>query len=510
MIIKIKTKGSQKQSFAELNQTIKASRLWISKNRIVGASTLNFFSSLAFFILSYHCLAQDVTVKINIHGVFESKISLLPLSGISAIKPIIEIKEIKNGETVVLSVSKDILPGEFVLRFDYKEKEKSTPYPSEKRIFIGNQNIEYWVNPMYTKNNDSAFYQKDEQENTQFTNFNKKSNSRNSQIEILQSLLMNYDDTQSLFYQQGIQEYEKRRNEYNQWLTEQKKQYHSLFVSHTFQFHYIPKTAFKGSEYERIQSVLSHYFDGLDFTDSLLINTSNLKDWMNNYVNIYGTLAVTDALRDSLLPLAGKIAIEKARLGNPKVYGWMVDYFYNGFESFNITSGIKMLGPYLDDPNCLTTKRQAIEKRLTGIKTLLVGTLAPDFTIKDDMGDAVQFHNYKSDSRFKLLLFWSADCGHCKDLVGKLYPWYQQLTDKKLLEIFALSLDETVTEIPKWESAITHLQGWKHIRCDGGINSKEANAYFILSTPVMILVDTKTNKISAIPENLKQLIEALK
>ncbi len=451
-------------------------------------------------------LPQDVTIKFNLRGVAESKITLLPLSGANTLKPIAEKSDIKNGETASISVSKDKLPREFVVRFDYKEKASSTPYPCEKHIFISNQNLELWVNPMYCSNNDSTYFQKGEKENTLFAQFTKENGKQKESLVLLQNFLINYDDTHSVFYKQGIDEYEKRRSAYNQWITEQSIKHQALFVSHTFQFQYVPQIAFKGSEAERLQGVLAHYFDGIDFSDTLLINTTQLKEWMATYVNIYGSLSVTEALRDSLFPIAGKTAIEKARKGHPLVYGWMVDYFYNGYESFNMPAGIKMLEPYLNDTRCLTTKRQAIEKRLKGMETLLTGALAPDFTIKDAVGSAVLFSKYKTDSRYKLVLFWSADCGHCKELVSKLYPWHQQLSDKKLVDVFALSLDDTETEIPVWQHVITQLPGWKHIRCEGGINSQEANVYFILSTPEMILVDTKTNKICAKPENIEQLI----
>ena len=479
-----------------------------------------------FLFLAFNSLAQDITLKINVRGSFESKITLIPLSGSNALKPIAEKSGIKNGETGIITISQTLLPGEFVLRFDYKEKANSSPYPCEKHVFISNQNIELWANPIYCSNNDSTYFHKEEKENTLFANFTKENSKQKENIRLLQNFLMNYDDTQSTFYRQGIKEYEKRRSEYNQWITEQRTLNHALFVSHTFQFEYVPQIEFKGSELStsapssvslkeqarqdqlRLQSVLTHYFDGIDLNDSLLINTTQLKEWMTSYVNIYGSLSVTETLRDSLFPLAGKTAIEKARNGHPLVYGWMVDYFYNGFESFNMQVGIKMLETYLKDTNCLTNKRQAIEKRLKGIKSLLIGSMAPDFSIK--MADKdVLFSKYKTNSRYKLLLFWSADCGHCKELVSKLYPWYQQLSDKKLVEVFALGLDDTATEIPIWTDAITKLPDWKHIRCEGGINSEQANAYFILSTPVMILVDSKTNKIYAIPENIEQLDKSL-
>jgi thioredoxin-related protein len=43
-----------------------------------------------------------------------------------------------------------------------------------------------------------------------------------------------------------------------------------------------------------------------------------------------------------------------------------------------------------------------------------------------------------------------------------------------------------------------------------GINSKVANDYFILATPVMILLDSKTKKIISIPSYFSQIEQILK
>lgn len=115
--------------------------------------------------------ARNVAIAIHVRGIYDSKISLLALSGSKTFKPIAEVQGIKNGETIKLSVSEEYLPGEFVLRFDYKETDASTPYPSEKNIFICKQDLELWVNPKFCNNSDSTWFQKDERENTAFAWF---------------------------------------------------------------------------------------------------------------------------------------------------------------------------------------------------------------------------------------------------------------------------------------------------------------------------------------------------
>src|SRR4030042_6844171 len=144
-----------------------------------------------------------------------------------------------------------------------------------------------------------------------------------------------------------------------------------------------------------------------------------------------------------------------------------------------------MLQPYLDDPDCLTSKRQEINKRLKGIETLVPGITATNVTMQDAENKPFDLYNYKTEKKNILLLFWSADCSHCEETVGKLYPWYKDPEVKQALDIVAVSVDETIDEIQKWENKIKELKGWTHLRAAEGLRSKVANDYYILGVPVM-------------------------
>lgn len=252
--------------------------------------------------------------------------------------------------------------------------------------------------------------------------------------------------------------------------------------------------------------MINHYFDGIDFNDPVITKTSQINDWMNRYVNLYGQMATTVALRDSLFPAAAKTSIDKAKQGSPIVFGWMVDYFYKGFESNNIQSGMKILQPYLDDPNCLTTKRLEIDRRLKGMETLVAGSRAPDIALKDNGGGLFELYTFKPAEQYTLLLFWSADCGHCMETVNALYPWHKKPEIQKKVSVVAVSLDETETEVKAWEQKLKDLPGWKQLRAEEGVRSKVANDYFILATPVMVLLDTRTKQIIAIPNTINELL----
>ncbi|MHC1777342.1 MAG: TlpA family protein disulfide reductase [Lentimicrobium sp.] len=459
---------------------------------------------------SFYAHGQSKNITIHLRGVSEAKISLMPMSGSKQFKTVAELKSVKNGETASLPIPAEYIPGEFVIRFDYKEKVESTPYPSEKHILIGKEPVELWVHPMFANNPDSTWFSKDEKENAAFVLFSKENSFQKQKIGLLQQFLMEYDIPDSEFYQQGIQEYEKRREAYNQWLDQKVQEDAALFASSLYRFSYLPQILFEGDEKARMLSLIAHYFDGIDFSDPVIIKTAQMNEWMNSYVNLHGQMATTVALRDSLIPAAARSAIEKAKSGDPLVYGWMVDYFYRGFETNDMPQGMKVLEPYLNDPACLTTKRMEIERRLKGMETLKPGIIAPDFTLIDRNKNSFTLSTFLPEEKFILILFWSADCSHCKETIDAVYPWSQQAEIMQKLTVIAVSLDETETEVAAWGKKSAELNGWKHLRAMEGINSKVANDYFILATPVMILIDAGTRKISAMPGTPGELVTLFK
>jgi hypothetical protein len=452
---------------------------------------------------------RDITVTVHIRGVYESNISLLALNGSQTFKPILRVQGIKNGETSKFKVLKDKLPGEFVLRFDYKKNYETTSYPSERTILINDQDLEMWTNPEFCNNADSTWFQKDEKENAAWIKFIRENNRQKEKPGLLQDFLMNYDDSESKFYRLGIEEFEKRRQAYNHWLTNLIQKDKMLFASNLYCFQYIPKVIRQGNRSDRIKNLINNYFEGMDFMDPRLIKTTGMSRWMDGYVNLYGQLATDETNRDSLFSLAGKTAVEKAQKGHPLVYGWMVDYFFTGYEKNNIPAGMKILEPYLNDPNCLTTKRMEINRRLKGMESLTAGTRAPDIQLKDAEGIPFNLYGFNPSSQYILLLFWSADCNHCIETVDAMVPWQRQPGIMQKLSVVAISLDESETEIAAWNKKIKSLPDWKHLRPDEGIRSKVANDYFILSTPVMIMIDSGTKEILSLPSTLSQLKKEL-
>lgn len=415
----------------------------------------------------------------------------------------------QNGESVIVDIPAKYLPGEFVLLFEYSDNAVSTrPENAERMIIINSNNIEFVANPKYINHPDSSYFNAGELENTVLAEFAMQTMSSMEMLDVIQTFLLKYDDQSSELYKAGISEFNKRKDEHNSWIDTQLVKHKELFCSNMFYFYYVPDVNWTGSPYERQKSLISNYFVGMDFSNKNVLRVSYLKSWMDSYVNKYIELATSQEMMTQLFVEAGEKAIDKSKNGDPYFYGWMVDYFFNGYETMNIQEGITMLQKYVSDPNCMTYKKKEIDKRVTGIQTLKEGVVAPNFSFVDDSGENHDLHSYHTNADYKLVVFWSADCEHCEALVNSLYEWNE--LNKSELEVFALSLDESNTEVPKWEVRRHELPIWNHILTIGGINSKEAEAYYILSTPTMFLIDSKTNKIISSPMSIDELLEDIK
>ena len=245
-----------------------------------------------------------------------------------------------------------------------------------------------------------------------------------------------------------------------------------------------------------------HYFDHVNFKDTLMIRTQAFNDFINAYMGMFGMQVTKESMRDSVFTQAGLLACRKASEGHPKVYGWMVDYFYRGFESYNITSGIAMLQQFIDDPNCLTSKKQEILKRLEGMQRMKKGSVVPEFEAEMYNGMKLRFDGVSKQKSYEMIVFYESNCSHCKDLLKELKEWYAVPQNKVWFDIISVAMDDNRAT---WEKSFEDNKfDWSDVWASGGVNSKLANDYYILSTPVIYIVD-KQMKVMAMPQNVKEI-----
>jgi thioredoxin-related protein len=141
------------------------------------------------------------------------------------------------------------------------------------------------------------------------------------------------------------------------------------------------------------------------------------------------------------------------------------------------------------------------------MKTIVTGIKAPEIAMPDEFGNPFSLHAYKTPKKYILLVFWSADCSHCVETTQSILQWSQNTEISTMVDIVAVSLDETSTEIEKWNQKRKELTNWLHLRASEGIRSEAAAAYYILATPVMVLLDAQTKTIKSTPTSTIELIK---
>lgn len=456
------------------------------------------------FCLVFHTQAmaeqeQDAkTLTITIKGVFDSKVTVSRYEQGRYSSPINEIPDVKD--VAVFNVPKDKLPGQFLLRMDYRQNEGDQPYPSEFTFFMSESDLKIEINPLKTLIDSIDFG--GNKENPVYYGFMQEDNQYRQQLALLEQLLLGYDSPSSSLYKQAASEFEKRRKKYNQWITSSQEKNKGLYVSHFFPFQKVPVSSWDVLPEQRMAEQAKHYFDEIDLSDVLILNTQAFDSYINNYMRLFGERATTLELRDSLFTQAGRIACEKASQGAPMVYGWMVDYFYQGYEGYDIPSGIKMLEQHIKNPNCLTSKKQEILRRLEGMQELVKGSKAPEFDAEMANGMQVHFKGVQDDKDYGLLVFYDSTCGHCTDLLKELKEWYDKTENSVWFDVISIGVDDDKS-LWKQFHAKENLR-WTDIWAPGGINSQVCKDYYILSSPVMFIIN-KDQEILATPKSIEEV-----
>ncbi|MDY0281064.1 MAG: thioredoxin-like domain-containing protein [Salinivirgaceae bacterium] len=459
-------------------------------------------------LMSYSCQSQesvDRKIMLKVTGNVVSNVALFPLTGNNTQRPIKAVEQAKPGDVIEFVIDKGSIPSDFQLFFEFRNPSNGQPARTERRVFINKQNVEVQVNPMYASVDDSVHFAVNDMENNQFLSFMAQNNHTREMLGVLQMVLSKYDSPDSKFYKEALKEYTSKHKEHTEWIKKQTKEHSKLLISHTFRFQYIPQINWTLDEEMRKQSMLDDYMALADFNDIQVLQLSDYRKWLDSYVNLHFGKGYNAQQVDSALTTAGKRMIEMAKSGDPKLYGHMVDYFFEGFESMDLQGGIRMLNPYVNDPKCLATKKTMIQRRLQGLNTLYVGAVVPDFEIVDSNEQPLKFSKFSSNKPYKMLMFWSADCEYCKQFTDQLYPFYTNSKANESFDVLALSLDDTETEIPMWQKSVSDLPAWTHARAKGGLLSAEAQAYFVVATPVILIVDSKTNKIVSIPQTARDV-----
>jgi thiol-disulfide isomerase/thioredoxin len=231
----------------------------------------------------------------------------------------------------------------------------------------------------------------------------------------------------------------------------------------------------------------NHYFDYVNFTDSVIIRTPFFIPKFEKYIS-----QIISQNPDTVAKECINL-IEKARGNNP-VFSYLINYslVYNekaklmGMDKVFVEIAKKYYATGEATWADSAYKAKVIDK-MKKTEPNLIGNYAPDIrNVETYEGKTTSLNKIKN--KYKIIIFWSPTCGHCKKSVPKLYKYYKELKQQNIdVEVFAVLESR---DVDKWRKFIKD----KEITDWINVYDKTEKTYFhyyydVFSTPVIYVLD---------------------
>jgi peroxiredoxin len=255
-----------------------------------------------------------------------------------------------------------------------------------------------------------------------------------------------------------------------------------------------------------------HYWDNIDFSDDRLLFTPIFESKFNNFFEnvsvkhpdslireidrVLGKIPNynSDMFKYCLPTLLNKFANSKI-MGQDAIYVHIVNKYYKtGLAKWSDSANIKKI---IEDASDL--------------EPLLIGKYAPNFEVLDTTLDVKNKSSlYGVKSKYKILVFWNPECGHCKKEIPVLDSLYPELK-KRGAEVFPVStIVKKDNQIDLWKKFIrdNKLKFKNYADPEFKMNPLFVLLYHIKSTPEYYILDEK-NKIIAKKLSPDQMVDFL-
>jgi thiol-disulfide isomerase/thioredoxin len=271
----------------------------------------------------------------------------------------------------------------------------------------------------------------------------------------------------------------------------------------------------------------NHYFDNFNVSDPRLLRTPIYEDRVMTYLT-----KVIPQVPDSLYKPIDYL-IEKAR-ADSNIFRFMLITMFNYYGKSNIM-GMDAVMVYIADKYYFhdswwsDAKFMAdLKDRVDKTRPLLIGKTAPDVELmvvppdhfKSAMADtALKRYPHvgtkkmldQIDAKYLVLIFWEADCGHCKKAVPELYSIYEKSLKNMGVQVLAISTLFGEDGKIKWVDFVNEHGLYDWINAWNPYSYDFKMKYDILSTPqIFILDDKKTILAKRIgPEQVVDILNAI-
>ncbi|MFD1293027.1 redoxin family protein [Lutibacter holmesii] len=256
---------------------------------------------------------------------------------------------------------------------------------------------------------------------------------------------------------------------------------------------YYNETLFESAQ-EYLNSEKTHYFDYIDFTDVYLQNSTEITEYVLNYVfyfNVSEDPDVQFALHKSAIDNVMYRLEDNASL-RAEVTTTLLFTFS---QRENLRAMEYLMVNYYNKLPATLQNEVDIETILNNVR-LAVGKNAPDFSW-DENGASKSLYALNKAETY-VLVFWSTSCSHCVVEVPELYEF---LKDKPNIHVVDVALENDRLGYDVYKEKFLN---WTNVLGLGKWENSIAKTYEIVSTPTYFILDAN-KKIIAKPEYVKDV-----
>lgn len=301
-------------------------------------------------------------------------------------------------------------------------------------------------------------------------------------MDVLGTLLNNYPPNDG-FFQEALKQYKFLQNQLNERIDElignnpltlasrYLKTDRPTFVNPTL------------SNDEQNKLLKQHYFDEVDFNDTMLIRSTFLTSKAVGYLSLFQNNANSQEELEKYMLMGVDSILDHAQI-NQQVYEFLIDFIIHGFESIGFEKGLEHIANASTlNQFCENTERKLkLENKLELIKKLAIGQPAPGFTTVDIVGKEVALSEI--EAKKTLLVFWASWCPHCDKIMSVINSYYE---GGKNIEVISISIDENKDDL--MESLAENSYNWINVAELKGWNGPIVEEYGIVATPSIFVLD---------------------
>jgi len=257
------------------------------------------------------------------------------------------------------------------------------------------------------------------------------------------------------------------------------------------------------SHHERIDTLKRLFFDVAPIDDPSLLYAPVYTYRLVEYLSLFRVDTFTLEQQEvQFIEAVDRIMVNVAPL--PELRSFVVEFLLEGFELLGMEQVQVHLADHYLDESCESEVTELVQARMEGYKRMKVGSVAPDFTVRDLHGKNHTLSDLPNS--YVLVMFWATTCTHCRDMIPELQNWYLQ-DNRPDVEVVAISIDSSTALFNKY-IAETELS-WITFHDPLGWHGKLAGDFHIYATPTLFLLD-HNRSIVARPANFRQLQRSLK